>query len=162
MRHPRAVLAAMRSGLRAALPLLHRRARRGDRHRAPAARSRSPPAAVAPPALPAPVIEPPAPVPALQRAVDAELNRGTLEFATGKAVLDSTARWCWIGWRRCSGRTPGAKVEIVGHTDALGTPDRNQILSEARAESVKAYLVAARGERRAAQHPGRGRGQSVG
>ncbi len=36
---------------------------------------------------------------------------------------------------------PGVRVEIVGHTDDQGPDDENQILSEARAEAVKARLV---------------------
>jgi len=34
-----------------------------------------------------------------------------------------------------------SKVEIAGHTDALGPEEFNQVLSERRAESVKAYLA---------------------
>ena len=37
---------------------------------------------------------------------------------------------------------PGAKVAIEGHTDARGADDYNQKLSEARAASVKQWLVA--------------------
>lgn len=37
---------------------------------------------------------------------------------------------------------PGAKVAIEGHTDARGTDDYNQKLSDARAASVKQWLVA--------------------
>ncbi len=33
------------------------------------------------------------------------------------------------------------RFEIGGHTDASGTADRNQMLSQARADSVKAFLV---------------------
>jgi outer membrane protein OmpA-like peptidoglycan-associated protein len=40
-------------------------------------------------------------------------------------------------------RTPRIKkLEIQGHTDSTGTPDKNQQLSEDRAESVRAWLVA--------------------
>lgn len=35
----------------------------------------------------------------------------------------------------------GLKVGVYGHTDNTGNPDANQTLSEARAQSVKAYLV---------------------
>ena len=34
-----------------------------------------------------------------------------------------------------------AKVEVAGHTDAVGAEEYNRSLSEQRAESVKAYLV---------------------
>ncbi|MGQ0733354.1 MAG: OmpA family protein [Acidobacteriota bacterium] len=37
---------------------------------------------------------------------------------------------------------PGAKVSIEGHTDGRGADDYNQKLSEARAASVKQWLVA--------------------
>jgi OOP family OmpA-OmpF porin len=36
---------------------------------------------------------------------------------------------------------PGVSVKIVGHTDDIGTPEDNLILSRSRAESVKKYLV---------------------
>jgi outer membrane protein OmpA-like peptidoglycan-associated protein len=40
-------------------------------------------------------------------------------------------------------RTPRIKkLEIQGHTDSTGTPDKNQQLSEDRAEAVRAWLVA--------------------
>jgi outer membrane protein OmpA-like peptidoglycan-associated protein len=35
---------------------------------------------------------------------------------------------------------PGLQIEIEGHTDAVGTDDYNQRLSERRAGSVSAYL----------------------
>lgn len=38
---------------------------------------------------------------------------------------------------------PDWKLKVEGHTDATSTPEHNQQLSERRANSVKAYLVAA-------------------
>ncbi len=37
---------------------------------------------------------------------------------------------------------PGAAVTIEGHTDAQGDPKKNQVLSEARARAVRAYIEA--------------------
>ena len=37
---------------------------------------------------------------------------------------------------------PNIKILIIGHTDNTGNPQRNQKLSEARAESLAAYLIA--------------------
>ena len=34
------------------------------------------------------------------------------------------------------------KVEVIGHTDSVGSAEYNQVLSEKRADAVKAYLVA--------------------
>jgi OOP family OmpA-OmpF porin len=38
---------------------------------------------------------------------------------------------------------PAIKLRVAGHTDKIGEPEKNQILSEQRAEAVKAYLVKA-------------------
>lgn len=38
---------------------------------------------------------------------------------------------------------PALRLQIAGHTDRVGEPDKNQVLSEQRAEAVKAYLVKA-------------------
>lgn len=35
---------------------------------------------------------------------------------------------------------PGAKIIVEGHTDSVGTPEKNQALSVNRAEAVKAFL----------------------
>jgi outer membrane protein OmpA-like peptidoglycan-associated protein len=97
--------------------------------------------AVVPPPPPAPAVEPPAPVRALQRAVDAELSQGTIEFATGKAALGPGGQGVLDRLAALMKETPEARVEIVGHTDAVGTAASNQALSEARAEAVKRYLI---------------------
>ncbi|MNL69630.1 Outer membrane porin F precursor [compost metagenome] len=36
---------------------------------------------------------------------------------------------------------PDLKIKIIGHTDAIGRPDANLILSAKRAESVRDVLV---------------------
>ena len=36
---------------------------------------------------------------------------------------------------------PGLKIEIAGHTDSIGEVDVNQVISQLRADAVKAYLV---------------------
>ncbi len=46
----------------------------------------------------------------------------------GKALSDSSLR--------------GARFEIAGHTDAVGSVEYNQRLSEARAGTVRDYLLA--------------------
>ncbi|MDO7845724.1 OmpA family protein [Hymenobacter sp. M29] len=38
---------------------------------------------------------------------------------------------------------PGLKIRVSGHADKVGEPDKNQVLSEQRAEAVKTYLVQA-------------------
>ena len=38
---------------------------------------------------------------------------------------------------------PTLRLRIAGYTDKIGEPDKNQLLSEQRAEAVKAYLVKA-------------------
>ena len=38
---------------------------------------------------------------------------------------------------------PALKLRIAGHADKVGEPDKNQVLSEQRAEAVKAFLVKA-------------------
>jgi OOP family OmpA-OmpF porin len=48
---------------------------------------------------------------------------------------------------------PGAKVEVMGHTDAAGDADLNLALSQARAEKVARFLVDVGGIERARVHP---------
>ena len=64
-----------------------------------------------------------------------------VNFETGKATLlpESFDALDEVG--RILIKWPQLKIEIGGHTDSRGSATLNQVLSEHRAESVKAYLV---------------------
>ncbi len=86
----------------------------------------APPAAVAPTALPAaPVVLP-----------TVLFRQGTPELLpTAAPALDQLATSLLA--------SPQLRLRVVGHTDRLGEPGKNQVLSEQRAAAVKAYLVKA-------------------
>jgi OOP family OmpA-OmpF porin len=71
----------------------------------------------------------------LSSAVLFDFNKYTLK-PEAKAQLDSIveqiAQW------------PGATIFITGHTDAVGTPEKNQMLSENRATAVRDYFQTTR------------------
>jgi len=67
------------------------------------------------------------------RGITFETDRAEIKPASERA-LQSAAQ----GLRD----NPKARVEISGHTDDVGTPDHNQLLSEARANAVVDWLVA--------------------
>jgi outer membrane protein OmpA-like peptidoglycan-associated protein len=66
-------------------------------------------------------------------------------FATGKAEippnrrleLDSTAR----NIQTLLKKYPGSTVRVIGHTDAIGTEEKNQTLGQQRADAVQGALV---------------------
>ena len=37
--------------------------------------------------------------------------------------------------------SPGQKFEVAGYTDSTGAPERNQLISEQRAQAVRTYLI---------------------
>ena len=69
------------------------------------------------------------------------VTRGIL-FGTGSAVLspESTPTLADIG--RTLQQHATLRLRIEGHTDNTGTPEGNQTLSQQRAESVRAFLMA--------------------
>jgi outer membrane protein OmpA-like peptidoglycan-associated protein len=85
--------------------------------------------------------------------------RFVLYFALGKPDIEprsaGTMRAMLAEVER---RGRGVDVEIVGYTDAVGSPERNQLLSEQRAEAVLERLVADRLIRRDYTHAS-GRGE---
>ena len=74
-----------------------------------------------------------------------------IEFARDSAELTEQARQAinQLGQALLSPELKGARIALNGHTDASGTDDYNQALSERRAISVQDYLVATFGADRA-------------
>jgi outer membrane protein OmpA-like peptidoglycan-associated protein len=68
-------------------------------------------------------------------------NMGDVLFETGKFELRPEARERLAKVSGILLAYPSLKVAIEGHTDAVGTDDYNQRLSEQRAEAVRDYFV---------------------
>jgi OmpA-OmpF porin, OOP family len=103
-------------------------------------------AAPAPVAQPAPkeeVVPTPPPAPAPEEPAIIEKGRITLDiqFDTGKAVVKDTYHDELAKFADVMKKHPDLKVTIEGHTDNVGKAAMNLKLSQARAESVKNYLV---------------------
>ncbi len=64
-----------------------------------------------------------------------------IHFETGQAVLLKASYETLDIVGTILRRYPNFSVLITGHTDEVGTPDDNQILSLARAEVVRTYLI---------------------
>jgi len=62
-------------------------------------------------------------------------------FDTGRFDLKPAAATALEGLLALLARYPRAPMRIEGHTDSVGTPQANQVLSEQRAASVKQWLV---------------------
>ena len=68
---------------------------------------------------------------------------GTIRFRFASARLDRTSTATLDRLAEIASGCPGFRIEIVGHTDAIGPADANRDLSEARAEVVASYLAGA-------------------
>jgi len=65
-----------------------------------------------------------------------------IEFDFGKATIRPESKPVLDDVIEKLQKFPGVRVEIIGHTDNVGTPEDNLELSKQRAASVKDYLVA--------------------
>jgi len=70
-------------------------------------------------------------------------RQGVIRFAWASATLEAESLPTLKRLAEVAGVCPLARIEIEGHTDAEGTPERNRKLSERRAQSVVDYLTAA-------------------
>ncbi|MEM6964447.1 MAG: OmpA family protein [Bacteroidota bacterium] len=64
-----------------------------------------------------------------------------LEFETDKAVIRNTSLGALTELANLLISHPEWKLSIAGHTDNIGSPESNMILSQQRAEAVKNYLL---------------------
>jgi outer membrane protein OmpA-like peptidoglycan-associated protein len=111
----------------------------------------TPPPEAAPVVAPVPVEAPPSPPPPEAAPVEtprAILTEGKIElreavyFDLGKDTIQARSFALLDDVARILRENPQvARVSIEGHTDASGPADLNRMLSKARAEAVRAYLV---------------------
>ncbi len=62
-------------------------------------------------------------------------------FATNSSELSNRSKFILRQFSDFLNEHPSSKILIQGHTDDVGDPDRNMVLSQERAEAVKNYLV---------------------
>jgi OmpA-OmpF porin, OOP family len=124
------------------------------------------PVAVAPVAAPpVPVVvvvnAPPAPPPVVPVPRRVRFSAESL-FGFGSAAIRPTGQSALDGLARELNGTQFEHIDVVGHSDRLGTAAHNQLLSEQRAEAVKHYLVtSARLDPMKIQASGRGETQPL-
>jgi OmpA-OmpF porin, OOP family len=68
---------------------------------------------------------------------------GKIQFRRASAELDPSSFATLTQLANATNGCPGMIVEIEGHTDAEGVTERNQALSERRAQSVRTFLISA-------------------
>lgn len=78
-----------------------------------------------------------------QRMMRQVATTGVIRFDWASANLDRDSRPTLDKLAEVARACPKARIEIEGHTDAEGTPERNKNLSERRARAVFDYLVRA-------------------
>jgi OOP family OmpA-OmpF porin len=93
-----------------------------------------PPPPIATPTPPPLVVPPPKPVP------EVVVLKG-VTFATNSAQLTSGSSTTLDQAAAALIRRADVRAEVAGHTDNRGSPQRNRILSQQRAEAVMRYLV---------------------
>lgn len=109
----------------------------------------SPPKAVTPPPPPQKAVTPTPPPPppklsaaeaACQAALQSTVREGMIRFERASANLTRESFATLDKLASVLKTCPDVTVEIEGHTDSEGTPERNQGLSDRRANSVADYL----------------------
>lgn len=78
-----------------------------------------------------------------QTAMREVARTGVIRFERASADLDRASHQTLKHLAQAANACPRLNIEIEGHTDAEGTPERNQKLSDRRAKAVSDYLVEA-------------------
>jgi outer membrane protein OmpA-like peptidoglycan-associated protein/osmotically-inducible protein OsmY len=76
-----------------------------------------------------------------QQTLSQLAREGAINFKRASAELEPQSFPTLDKLAKAAAACPKARIEIEGHTDAEGTIERNQALSERRAQSVVDYLV---------------------
>lgn len=77
-----------------------------------------------------------------QGQLDAVLANRTIEFEQSSSALRPSGRTVLDDMANTLLKLGRKKLEVIGHTDSLGSRDANKALSLARADAVRAHLVA--------------------
>lgn len=78
-----------------------------------------------------------------QQTLRQAAREGVILFQFAKAEIDPKSFATLNKVAEAANRCPDFRIEVEGHTDTDGAPDRNQRLSERRANAVRDYLVKA-------------------
>ncbi len=78
-----------------------------------------------------------------QEAMSKVAREGVINFTRASYDLDPSSFPTLNRLAEAANRCPSVVVEIEGHTDSEGTIERNQLLSDRRANAVRNYLVRA-------------------
>ncbi len=76
-----------------------------------------------------------------QQAIASATLHGTVNFARASATLNATGKETLSRLLEVARSCPTIHIQIEGHTDAEGSPEGNQVLSEERAKAAVDYLV---------------------
>jgi len=77
-----------------------------------------------------------------QQIIDTALKNRIIEFESGSAILATSGIQILDEMVSALNKVSGKKIRIIGHTDSSGDTNKNLMLSQQRAEAVKAYLIA--------------------
>ncbi len=76
-----------------------------------------------------------------QSILDKTLGDRIIEFESGSAILMPTGKAVLNDMALAMKKLGGKRIEIIGHTDSSGSRPSNLVLSQARADAVKNYLI---------------------
>lgn len=78
----------------------------------------------------------------LQASLDELLGRAGINFETNSVAIDAPSQAVLLTAVDALQSFPNVSIEVAGHADNRGTPETNLALSQQRADSVLAFLVA--------------------